>query len=404
MVIVQPPSSIAYSNLKDLSKTSSYFYHLPEELIAQAPAQKRNESRLLCLNRKTQTITHHLFSDLVDLLPPQCLIVANNTKVMKARMRGYRLLPNPKVAGMFQRGGEIEVVLLRQHDVGRSRRVWEVLMGSSGKQRTGFEFEIPSLHPNLHGAAPPLRGRIIQGTDQPSALSAAGVIVVEFDQNPLEGHYGVLPLPHYIKTPTSENQEQAQEQQERDEDRYQTVFSKEQKEGGSAAAPTAGLHFTPDLIQTLVQKGMQWEELTLQVGLGTFRPVKVDEILQHPMHEEYFYISDSLAHLIEQSKNRKPIVAIGTTTTRALESAAGEEISSSLMIKRGNQSTSIFIHPLRPRFQVIDHLLTNFHLPQSTLLMLVCAFAGYDLTMRAYEEAVREKYRFFSYGDAMLIV
>jgi S-adenosylmethionine:tRNA ribosyltransferase-isomerase len=164
------------------------------------------------------------------------------------------------------------------------------------------------------------------------------------------------------------------------------------------------LHFTPDLIQTLVQKGMQWEELTLQVGLGTFRPVKVDEILQHPMHEEYFYISDSLAHLIEQSKNRKPIVAIGTTTTRALESAAGEEISSSLMIKRGNQSTSIFIHPLRPRFRVIDHLLTNFHLPQSTLLMLVCAFAGYDLTMRAYEEAVREKYRFFSYGDAMLIV
>jgi S-adenosylmethionine:tRNA ribosyltransferase-isomerase len=393
-------------------KLSDYHFDLPEELIAQKPAEPRDSSRLLVIDRKTGTWVHRHFRDLSDYLDAKDLLIANNTKVLRARLLGHRILKSDELANGLHRpharteldadvavptarlGGKVEFLMLEE----KSPRVWEGLFHASAKYVPGVQFQIPT--PDGRG----LRGTIVSGV----ADSPSGTIVVEFDRDPVASGAGELPLPKYIKRsttfipdpgvggPTSE-----------DESAYQTVYSKEL---GSAAAPTAGLHFTDALMARLREKGVGWDEVTLHVGLGTFRPVKAENISEHVMHEEKYEIKAETARRIIEAKSQgRRIVAVGTTSVRTLESAASRGSAkltgtSQLELKTGVGRTQIFIRPGQFEFQVVDRLITNFHLPQSTLLMLVSAFAGRDLVMAAYQEAVRERYRFFSYGDAMLIL
>jgi S-adenosylmethionine:tRNA ribosyltransferase-isomerase len=259
--------------------------------------------------------------------------------------------------------------------------IWEGLLKASAKYVSGMRFEVPT--PDGRGLA----GKLIRGAQE----SPHGTVVVEFDRDPLLSGAGELPLPRYIK--------RSEGVQLCDEERYQTVFA---KHGASAAAPTAGLHFTAEVMAALRAKGVAWEEVNLNVGLGTFRPVKVSDIREHQMHAEQYEISPETAeHVNAAKRDGKRILAVGTTSVRTLESAwrAGQG-----QLQAGCARTSIFIYPGEFQFQVVNRLLTNFHLPKSTLLMLVCTFAGRELVLAAYQEAVREKYRFFSYGDAMLIL
>jgi S-adenosylmethionine:tRNA ribosyltransferase-isomerase len=344
-------------------RLSDYDYHLPEELIAQHPVEPRDSSRLLVIDRKTGTWVHKHFRDLGEYFSKGDLLVANNSRVIQARLLGNRL-----VEGKL--GGKIEFFMLEE----KSPRVWEGLFHASAKYLAGLEFFIPT--PDGKG----LRGKLIRG----SAESPSGSVVAEFDRDPIAAEAGELPLPKYIKhSPEKEDAES-----------YQTVYSKEL---GSAAAPTAGLHFTPLLLDQLRAKGVDWAEVTLHVGVGTFRPVKTENIAEHVMHEERFDISLDAAARVRV--HRGHITAVGTTSVRTLESAFREgEVAS------GVGRTSLFIRPGHFEFQVVNRLITNFHLPKSSLLMLVGAFAGRELILEAYQEAVRQKYRFFSYGDAMLIL
>lgn len=351
----------------DLESLSSYDYELPEKLIAQVPAEPRDSSRLLVLHRASGKWEHRHFRDLPEYFDSKDLFVANNTQVLKARLLGHRL----KEGGIA--GGKVEFVMLEE----KGPLTWEGLFHASAKYLPGLRFEIPT--PDGKG----LRGELVQG----SGDTPHGTVVARFDRDPVTSGAGELPLPHYI--------ERAPEKI--DDSSYQTLYAKNL---GSAAAPTAGLHFTQKVLNGLKEKGADWEEVTLHVGLGTFRPVKTNDIREHKMHEERYEVSESTARAVNAAKAAgRRITAVGTTSVRTLESAArdGE-------LHAGTGRTSLFIRPGAYEFKIVNRLLTNFHLPKSTLLMLVSTFAGRDLTLAAYEEAVREKYRFFSYGDAMLIL
>ncbi len=354
----------------DFHSLSAYDYPLPPERIAQKPAEPRDASRLLVLHRTSGKWEHRVFTDLPEYLHSSDLLVANNTKVLKARLLGNRLFQNG------EKGGKIEFVLLEEV----RPRVWEGLLHASARHKAGLRFEIPT--PDGKG----LRAELIQS----SIASPHGTVVAEFDRDPVESGAGVIPLPHYIRHEAASDDTVA----------YQTVYA---KQPGSAAAPTAGLHFTPRILEKLRARDVTWEEITLHVGLGTFRPVKEEDIRRHLMHEERFEISTSTAENITLAQSQgKRIIAVGTTCVRTLESAWDSEAK---RLRPGPGRTSLFIYPGQANpFQVVGGMVTNFHLPKSTLLMLVCTLAGRELTLAAYEDAIREKYRFFSYGDAMLIL
>lgn len=339
-------------------KTSDFYYDLPKELIAQTPLEPRDSSRLLVLDREKQTLEHKHFYDIIDYLNEGDLLVANDSRVLPARIYGIK----------DETGAKVEFLLLKQ--VANNR--WETLCKPGKKARVGTKFSFGN------GI---LRATVVDVKDD-------GNRIVDFDCE--ENFFttldkiGQMPLPPYI---TAEL---------KDKERYQTVYSHEL---GSAAAPTAGLHFTTELMDRIKAKGIKIAYVTLHVGLGTFRPVKVDDVTKHKMHSEHYEVPEETAKLInETKKNGGRVIAVGTTSCRTLESVAamyGE-------IKPFEGFTDIFIYP-GFEFKVLDGLITNFHLPESTLIMLVSAFAGYDFIMNAYKEAVKEKYRFFSFGDAMFI-
>lgn len=366
-----------------LGLLESYDYHLPESLIAQTPVEPRDHSRLLVVDRSTGEISHHFFYDLPRFLNSDDLLITNNTRVMRARLKGRRILPSGEL------GGEIEFLLQEE----REPLVWEGIMRSSARQQPGLKFAI------LSDGMPAFHGELL--TD--SRDSEAGTVVARFSLDPLVSKAGEIPLPPYI-TPSSQYDE-----------RYQTVYAPQRnEEARSAAAPTAGLHFTPELLQLLDKKGVRRCEVSLNVGLGTFRPVRDSDLSRHPMHSEAYLIPEATAKAVREAKaSRKRIVAVGTTAVRTLEAAAREAVSekSAELLKSGGGRTQIFIRPQSEtdQFLVVDRLLTNFHLPKSTLLMLVSAFmgsgeSGHALLLRAYQEAIAHEYRFFSFGDAMLIL
>ena len=339
-------------------KTSDFWYDLPEELIAQTPLQQRDSSRLLVLEQKTGNITHRHFYDITEYLHPGDCLVMNDSRVLPARLLGNR-----------PTGGAVELLLLK--DLGDKR--WECLAKPGRKLQVGQQV--------LFGNGD-LKATVCEVTEE-------GNRIVEFEY---EGIFlevlerlGKMPLPPYIKAELQ------------DQERYQTVYS---REVGSAAAPTAGLHFTEELLQKVREKGVNTAFVTLHVGLGTFRPVKAEDISEHHMHSELCMISDETAKLLnETKKNGGRIICVGTTSCRTLESLVKEDGS----FTAGSKWTDIFIYP-GYRFKAMNGLITNFHLPESTLVMLVAAFCGRENILHAYEEAVKEKYRFFSFGDAMFIV
>ncbi len=340
-------------------KTSDFYYDLPEELIAQDPLEDRSSSRLMVLDRKTGEVGHHIFKEVIDYLNPGDCLVINDTKVIPARLFGIKEGTEAK----------IEVLLLKR----RENNVWETLVKPGKKARVGARI-------SFGGGL--LKGEVIDVVEEGNRLiqfSYEGIFEEILDQ------LGQMPLPPYIT------------HQLKDKNRYQTVYAKHE---GSAAAPTAGLHFTPELLKAIEEKGVNIAHVTLHVGLGTFRPVKVEDVTQHHMHSEFYVVEESQAALVNETKrNGGKIVAVGTTSLRTLESAAGED--GLLQAKSG--WTDIFIYP-GYQFKIIDRLITNFHLPESTLIMLVSALAGKEHIMAAYEEAVKERYRFFSFGDAMFII
>ena len=338
-------------------KTKDFWYDLPEELIAQTPLEQRDSSRLLVLGRVSGEVSHRHFYDIIEYLQPGDCLVMNNSRVLPARLLGHR-----------PTGGAVEVLLLR--DLGDKR--WECLVKPGKKMQVGQE--------------------VIFGNGE---LTATVVAVQEDGNRVVEFHYegiflevlerlGKMPLPPYIKAELA------------DQERYQTVYS---KETGSAAAPTAGLHFTNELLEQIRQKGVKTAFVTLHVGLGTFRPVKADEITEHHMHAELCMIGEETAAVLNETKEKGGrIICVGTTSCRTLESLVNEDGS----FEAKSKWTEIFIYP-GYQFKAMQGLITNFHLPESTLVMLVSAFAGRENVLNAYEEAVKERYRFFSFGDAMFI-
>jgi len=337
-----------------------FYYYLPQELIAQEPVFPRDSSKLLYLNKNTDEIAHMHFEDIVQKLSEGDVLVVNNSKVIPARLYGKK----------ERTGGRCELLLLRQI----SNEKWECLAKPGRRLQDGTKCVFGNGK---------LQAMIIETLED-------GNKIVEFEYKgnsffEVLNEIGEMPLPHYITKKITDNNQ------------YQTVYAKEL---GSAAAPTAGLHFTEELISKLKEKGIIFVEITLHVGLGTFRPVKADKIENHKMHTEWYSISEDAANAIIKAKQiGKRVIAVGTTSCRTLESAYKKHNS----IANCSEETDIFIYP-GYNFNVIDGLITNFHLPESTLIMLVSAFAGYESTMNAYKSAVAEKYRFFSFGDAMLIL
>ena len=337
---------------------SDFYYDLPEELIAQTPIEKRDESRLMVLNRANQTIEHKTFKDIIDYLEPGDCLVRNNTKVIPARLYGKKAT-----------GAKIEFLLLNRIE----GDIWECIVRPGHKLKPGTEVEFGD------GI---LKAKVLD-------VMEGGTRKVEFKYegifNEILDKIGLMPLPPYIHESLKDN------------DRYQTVYAKYQ---GSSAAPTAGLHFTPELFEKIKAKGIDVANVTLHVGIGTFRPVKVENVEEHHMHSEHFYIKQEDADKINKAKkNGKRVIAVGTTSCRVLETIADENG----MVKPTEGDTQIFIYP-GYKYKCLDGLVTNFHLPESTLIMLVSALAGRDYIMKAYNEAVKERYRFFSFGDAMLIL
>ena len=333
-------------------------YELPPELIAQDPLLERSDSRLMVLDKKTGQVSHHVFKEIIDYLHEGDCLVINNTKVIPARLFGVK----------EDTGASIEILLLKR----KEETVWETLVKPGKKAKCGTKI--------IFGDGI-LVGEVIDVLEDGNRLiqfTYEGIFEEILDK------LGQMPLPPYITHPL------------KDKNRYQTVYA---KYDGSAAAPTAGLHFTKELLETARQKGVSIAEITLHVGLGTFRPVKVENVLDHHMHSEYYMVSEEAANTINQTKkNGGRVIAVGTTSTRTLEAASDENG----LLKECSGWTDIFIYP-GYKFKVIDGLITNFHLPQSTLIMLVSAFAGREAVLSAYETAVQEKYRFFSFGDAMFI-
>ena len=339
-------------------KKSDFFYNLPQELIAQHPVEPRDSSRLMTFKRFSDEIGHYHFHDLVDLIRPNDCLILNDTRVLPARLYGIK----------EDTGARVEFLLLNQ----KSGNVWEVITGPGKKAREGARF--------VFGDG------ILKAEIEDVLPDGNRIAKFEYDGNffNILEKIGQMPLPHYIKEELKDNEE------------YQTVYSREL---GSAAAPTAGLHFTNEMLDSLRKKGVKIGFLTLHVGLGTFRPVKAENIEDHKMHSEHYYLPKETADLINNTKkNGGRVISVGTTCCRTLESVATREGE----IRESEGWTDIFIYP-GYEFKCIDALITNFHLPESTLIMLVSAFAGYESTMNAYKIAVKEKYRFFSFGDAMFI-
>ncbi len=339
-------------------KKSDFYFDLPQELIAQDPLEDRSGSRLLMLNKDTGEVMHRIFRDITEYLEPGDCLVLNDTKVIPARLLGTKA----------DTGAAIEVLLLKRQE----NDIWEALVKPGKKARTGTVIRFGD------GI---LTGEVLDVVDEGNRLIQfryEGIFEEVLDR------LGEMPLPPYI---THKLQ---------DRNRYQTVYAKYE---GSAAAPTAGLHFTKELIGKIEEKGVKIAYVTLHVGLGTFRPVKADNILEHHMHSEYYQVTKAAADMINDAKrNGKRVVCVGTTSCRTVESAADENG----VLQPGCDNTEIFIYP-GYRFKILDGLITNFHLPESTLVMLVSALAGREHVLGAYEEAIREKYRFFSFGDAMFI-
>ena len=357
----QRNEKILNNRVKTALQTSDFYYDLPEELIAQSPSDERDGCRLMVLDRKSGELSHKIFRDIIDYLNPEDMLVVNSSKVIPARLLGKT----------EKTGGDIELLLLRMLDSGE----WETLVRPGKRAKVGASFDFSGI----------LRATvtdIVEGGNR--------TVKFEYDTEKYKNVYEVLdaignmPLPPYIT-----------KKLEKKED-YQTVYAKEE---GSSAAPTAGLHFTPELLEKIREKGVGYGEVTLHVGLGTFRPVKVDKIEEHEMHGEFFHISDDVAGEINRRRaNGGRIIAVGTTSARVLESVSTDDG----MVHAVKGETGIFIYP-GYKFKAVDALITNFHLPESTLIMLVSALAGKENVMRAYDVAVKERYRFFSFGDAMFI-
>lgn len=339
-------------------KKQDFYYELPEELIAQDPLADRSSSRLLVLDRQSGAVSHHVFTEIVDYLEEGDCLVINDTKVIPARLIGSKVGTEAK----------IEILLLKR----KESNIWETLVKPGKKAKPGTKI---SFGDGL------LTGEVLEVVEEGNRLvqfSYEGIFEEILDR------LGQMPLPPYIT------------HQLKERERYNTVYAVHE---GSAAAPTAGLHFTPELLQEIEKKGVDIARVTLHVGLGTFRPVKVDEITDHHMHSEFYQISAEAAEKINRTKSGKGrVICVGTTSCRTIESAA--DVNGH--IQAGSGWTEIFIYP-GYRFKVLDGLITNFHLPESTLIMLVSALAGREQVMKAYEEAVEERYRFFSFGDAMYI-
>ena len=344
-------------------KLSDFYYDLPEELIAQHPTEKRDESRLLVLDRKTGNVEHRVFKDIVEYLTPNDCLVINETRVIPARIYGVK------------KGTESKVEILLLKDMGDNK--WEVLVKPGKKCKVGTVLEFGK---KKNGET------LIEATVLDILEDGNRIVELKYDGvlNALLDEIGVMPLPPYIHEKLKEKE------------RYQTVYSRVE---GSSAAPTAGLHFTKELLKQIEDMGVKIAKVTLHVGLGTFRPVKEENIEDHKMHSEYYEIDKEACDIINSTKaNGGKVFCVGTTSCRTVESAADE--NGFLVPQKGN--TEIFIYP-GYKFKVLDNLITNFHLPESTLLMLVSALAGKENIMNAYKVAVEEKYRFFSFGDAMFI-
>lgn len=349
-------------------KVSDFNYDLPKELIAQVPISNRDQSRLMVLDRKKQSIDHKIFKDIIDFLEPGDCLVRNNTKVIPARLYGVK----------EETGAHVEFLLLHRIE----GDIWEVMVKPGRKLMPGTKVVFgeglleKSDHPRIL-----LKAEILEQLEGGSRS-----VKFEYDGifNEILNEIGLMPLPPYIH------------EKLKDKDRYQTVYA---KYDGSAAAPTAGLHFTDELLEKIRKKGVEIANVTLHVGIGTFRPVKVENVEEHDMHSEHFYIKQEDADKINKAKREgHRVIAVGTTSCRVLESIADENG----MVEEVESDTNIFIYP-GYQFKCLDCLITNFHLPESTLIMLVSALAGRDFVMKAYEEAVKEEYRFFSFGDAMFI-
>ena len=340
-----------------MMKTSDFYYDLPEELIAQEPIKNRSDSRLMCLDKISGKTEHKHFYDIVDMLKEGDLLVLNDTKVIPARLYGEKI----------GTGGAIEFLLLNR----RTADEWEVILKPGKRAKVGAKFKFGDE----------LEAEVLSITD-------GGARIVKFSYDgifeEILDRLGEMPLPPYITKKLE------------DKSRYQTVYA---KNSGSAAAPTAGLHFTPELMDKIKAKGVEVRFVTLHVGLGTFRPVKAENISEHEMHSEYYILPKETADAVNSAKERgSRVISVGTTATRVLETAGQK----GLPLTESSGWTDIFIYPGK-NFNVIDALITNFHLPESTLIMLVSALAGRENVLDAYNEAVKEKYRFFSFGDAMFI-
>ncbi len=339
-------------------KVSDFNYNLPKELIAQVPIKDRDQSRLMVLDRENKTIEHKIFKDIIDYLQPGDCLVRNNTKVIPARLYGVK----------EETGANVEFLLLKRID----GDIWEVMVKPGKKLMPGVRVEFGN------GLLKAEVLEKLEGGNRKIKFEYNGIF------NEILNEIGLMPLPPYIHEKLKEK------------DRYQTVYAKYE---GSAAAPTAGLHFTDELFEKLKEKRVEVANVTLHVGIGTFRPVKVENIEEHDMHSEHFYIKAEDAEKINKAKREgHRVIAVGTTSCRVLESVADENG----YVKEVEGDTNIFIYP-GYKFKCLDALITNFHLPESTLIMLVSALAGKDFIMQAYEEAVKEQYKFFSFGDAMFI-
>lgn len=348
-------------------KLSDFDFELPEKLIAKYPAKNRDESRLMVIDRATGHIAHRKFKDILEYFDDKDCMVINNTKVFPARMYGRK----------EKTGAKIEVFLLRE--LNKEHRLWDVLVDPARKIRVGNKL--------YFGKDESLIAEVVDNT-----TSRGRTIRFIFDGTDEElkavlDSYGETPIPKYIN----------REVEDIDKERYQTIFAKHE---GAVAAPTAGLHFTPELMKRLMINGVDFAELTLHIGLGTFRPIEVEDLTKHKMEAEYFSLSQETADMINKAKqNNRKVCAIGTTTMRALESS----ITTEGLLKPQQDWSNIFIHPPYD-FHIADSLVTNFHLPKTSLLILLTAFMGYELTMDAYKRAIKEGYQFFSYGDAMLVL
>ncbi len=339
-------------------KTSDFKFDLPQELIAQVPIEDRASSRLMVLDKETGNIEHKVFRDIIEFLNPGDCLVLNNTRVIPARLIGEKL----------ETGGKIEFLLLKRTE----EDTWQALVKPGKRAKVGTKFSFGNGK---------LIGEVVDLSDEGSRI-----IKFHYDGifEEILDELGNMPLPPYITARLDEKE------------RYQTVYS---KHNGSAAAPTAGLHFTEELLNKIKEKGVDIAFVTLHVGLGTFRPVKVEDVLNHKMHSEYYMVSQEAAGKINRAKeNGKNVICVGTTSCRTIESACNEDGK----MKETSGWTEIFIYP-GYKFKVLDKLITNFHLPESTLIMLVSAICGKDNVLNAYNEAVKERYRFFSFGDAMII-